>query len=120
MADETSEIKNRLKKSLCYSCLVTKLVKLDFKWHRMPIIHQKSWFDDTKNFSPFLPIFGPQSPYFLFHKVGNPANVRTTYIEILVVSGASLHRRDERGRLACDVVDSDNDCSRLVRQLMGG
>lgn len=46
-------------------------------------------------------------------------NVRTTYIEILVVSGASLYRRDERGRLACDVVDTDNDCSRLVRQLMG-
>jgi hypothetical protein len=35
----------------------------------MPIIHQKSWFDHMKNFSP---IFGPQSPYFLFHKGGNP------------------------------------------------
>lgn len=46
-------------------------------------------------------------------------NVRPLYVQLLIVCGATLHRRDERGRLACDVVDVDNDCSNLIRQSMG-
>jgi hypothetical protein len=41
--------------------IFNKRVKLEFKWHCLPIVHQKSWFDHIKNFSSFLdrslPIF---------------------------------------------------------------
>jgi hypothetical protein len=50
MMDKTSEINNVKSMLFVFSHQTRKIGK----WHCMPIIHQKSWFDHMKNFSLFL------------------------------------------------------------------
>jgi len=54
-----------------------------------------------------------------FYHVAVKHNARPVYVWLLRALGASLYRRDARGRLACDIVSVDNASSHLIRQFLG-
>jgi len=62
---------------------------------------------------------GPAPGFTSFYHVAVKHNARPVYVYLLRALGASMYRRDAYGRLACDIVSSDNACSLFVREFLG-